>query len=85
MTLSITGTVIMVVVIALAVALMVLVLARANRSNQDVRHDRHREEHADARYPGMDPEAVQRHAELVGDDVEQSVEPGGHVIRESDH
>jgi len=84
MTLSMTGTVVMVAVIAAAVAVMILVLARANRRNQHTHSEPHRTEHAEMRVPGADPDALHRQADLAGDDSEQSVEPGGHVIRRPD-
>jgi hypothetical protein len=85
MTLSTTGTVVMVVIIALAVMAMILVLATANRRNAGKHQEAHRTEQADARYPGLYPEAARRQADLAGDDPTASVEPGGHVIRPSDH
>ncbi|HEX3828550.1 MAG TPA: hypothetical protein VHV82_14895 [Sporichthyaceae bacterium] len=84
MTLSITGTVVMVVIIAGAVVAMILVLASANRRNASAHQEPNREERPDLRYPGLNPDAARRHADLVGDDATASVEPGGHVIRPFD-
>jgi hypothetical protein len=80
MTLSTHGTVLMVVIIAAAVIAMVTVLATANKRNAHLHHQPDREERPDRRYPGLNPEAARRHAELAGDDTTESVEPGGHVI-----
>jgi hypothetical protein len=85
MTLSITDTVVMVVIIALAVAAMILVLAAANRRSASTHHERNREERAGLRYPGLNTDAARRHADLVGDDANDPVEPGGHVVRPFDH
>ena len=85
MTLSSTGTVVMVVIIAAAVVAMILILASANRRNAANPHQPPRDEQADLRYPGLNPEAARRPAALVGDDVTAPVEPGGHVVRPFDH
>jgi hypothetical protein len=80
MTLSTHGTVLMVVIIAAAVMAMILVVATANKRNARRQRQPKREERAEQRYPGLNPDAARRHAELAGDDVTESVEPGGHVI-----
>jgi hypothetical protein len=85
MTLSITGTVVMVVVIAVAVLAMILVLATANRRSGNKPHQPQREERADLRSPGLNPDAARRLADQAGDNATDPVEPGGHVVRPFDH
>ncbi|HEX3612540.1 MAG TPA: hypothetical protein VHU88_12710 [Sporichthyaceae bacterium] len=85
MNLSATGTVVLVVIIAIAMIAMLAVIARANNRAAATHSEPHRAERADARYPGLDADAVENVARAAGDDVGATVEPGGHVVRGQQH